>query len=206
MVLVSHKYKFIYIKNRKVAGTSIESFFGKYCQCPNKEYHYNHKINESIDEFGIIGSRLNGGKGIWFNHKPAKLIKKDLGDDIFNQYIKFCVIRNPYDKMVSRYFYDKSEEKFENFVKHKNVSNIDIHSINGNSVCDYYIRYENLEEGIIELCKKLGIEDYNINNLPKHNSTERVDKYHYSKFYNEETRKIVYENHKDEFELFGYNY
>ena len=29
MVLVSHKYKFIYIKNVKVAGTSVESFFGK---------------------------------------------------------------------------------------------------------------------------------------------------------------------------------
>ena len=26
MVLVSHKYKFIYIKNRKVAGSSVESF------------------------------------------------------------------------------------------------------------------------------------------------------------------------------------
>ena len=26
MVLVSHKYKFIYIKNVKVAGTSVESF------------------------------------------------------------------------------------------------------------------------------------------------------------------------------------
>mgnify|MGYP003980955953 FL=1 len=108
--------------------------------------------------------------------------------------------------MVSRYFYNKSEEKFENFVKHTNVSNIDIHSINGKSVCDYYIRYENLKEDIIELCKKLGIEDCNINNLPKHN----VDKFrinnHYSHIYNEETRKIVYENHKDEFELFEYDF
>ena len=29
MVLVSHKYKFIYIKNKKVAGSSVESFFWK---------------------------------------------------------------------------------------------------------------------------------------------------------------------------------
>ena len=206
MVLVSHKYKFIYIKNKKVAGSSVESLFGKYCQDPNKQYNYNHEIDESIDDYGIIGSRLKGGGGTWFNHKPAKLIKKDLGDSIFNEYTKFCVIRNPYDKMVSRYFYNKSEEKFENFVKHTNVSNLDIHSINGKSVCDYYIRYENLEKDIIELCKKLGIEDCNINNLPKHN----VDKFrrnnHYSHYYNEETRKIVYENHKEEFELFEYNF
>ena len=206
MVLVSHKYKFIYIKNKKVAGTSVESFFGKYCQDPNKKYHYNHETDQLIDDYGIIGSRLKGGGGIWFNHKPAELIKRDLSDSIFNKYTKFCVIRNPYDKMVSRYFYNKSEEQFNNFVKHTNVSNLDIHSINGKSVCDYYIRYENLEEDIIELCKKLGIEDYDLNNLPKHNSKERVDKSHYSKFYDEESKKIVYENHKDEFELFRYNY
>ena len=57
MVLVSHKYKFIYIKNVKVAGTSVESFFGKYCIDPEKDYSYNDCINEHIDEFGILGSR-----------------------------------------------------------------------------------------------------------------------------------------------------
>lgn len=62
MVLVSHIYKFIYIKNMKVAGSSVESFFGKYCQDPNKEYNYNDTIDESIDEFGIIGARLSGKK------------------------------------------------------------------------------------------------------------------------------------------------
>ena len=35
MVLISHKYKFIYIKNVKVAGTSVESFFGQFlCKIP----------------------------------------------------------------------------------------------------------------------------------------------------------------------------
>ena len=36
MVLISHKYNFIYIKNIKVAGkvSSVEYFFGKYCIDP----------------------------------------------------------------------------------------------------------------------------------------------------------------------------
>ena len=46
MVLVSHRYKFIYIKNRKVAGSSVESFFGKYCQNPNKEYAYTKESSQ----------------------------------------------------------------------------------------------------------------------------------------------------------------
>ena len=62
MVLVSHIYKFIYIKNKKVDGSSVESFFGKYCQNPNKEYEYTDEIDESVSKFGIIGGRLNGKK------------------------------------------------------------------------------------------------------------------------------------------------
>jgi hypothetical protein len=208
MVLVSHIYKFIYIKNRKVAGSSVESFFGKYCQDPNKDYHYNDDIDESIDEFGIIGARLSGKKNNWISHKSASCIKKDLGDVIFNNYLKFCVIRNPYDKMVSAYFWEKNNTKqtFKDFAKNTNVSNIDIHCIDNVNVCDYFIRYENLEEDILKLCEKLNIQDFNITDLPKHKSTQRTDKSHYSKFYDEETKQIVYENHKKEFELFGYKF
>ena len=34
---LSSKKALHYIKNRKVAGSSVESFFGKYCQDPNKK-------------------------------------------------------------------------------------------------------------------------------------------------------------------------
>tara|TARA_Y100000389_G_scaffold194835_1_gene225372 strand:+ start:151 stop:798 length:648 start_codon:yes stop_codon:yes gene_type:complete len=212
MVLISHKYKFIYIKNKKVAGTSVESFFGKYCQDPDKNYEYTDKTDELIDAFGIIGARSGGKKngkninGAWGGHKSAALIKKDLGNDLFDNYLKFCVIRNPYDKIVSKYFWKESPETFKDFARHVNVNNMFIHSIDGKSVCDYYIRYETLEEDIIKLCKKLGIEDYDIKNLPKHKTKQRKNKGHYSKFYDEETRKLVYKNHRKEFELFGYKF
>ena len=118
MVLVSHKYKFIYIKNKKVAGSSVESFFGKYCIDPKKVYNYNDDISQHIDEFGIIGSRLSGLKNSdkWKNHKDAKSIRDDLGKEKFDEYLKFCVIRNPYDKMVSYYYWKKSKLSFKEFV------------------------------------------------------------------------------------------
>ena len=211
MVLVSHKYKFIYIKNRKVASTSVESFFGKYCQNPNKEFDYTKESSsQKIDEYGIIGRRGRGIGNKWRKHKSASLIKEDLGENKFNKYIKFCVIRNPYDKMVSKYYWDNrgKEEKgsFKEFAIKYNCNNLDVHCIDGKSVCDYFIRYENLEEDIIKLCKILNIKDYDINDLPKFKSNVRKDKSHYSTFYDEETRKIVYEKHKKEFELFGYTF
>ena len=36
MTLISHRYNFIYIKNKKVASTSVEAFFEKYCVDPKK--------------------------------------------------------------------------------------------------------------------------------------------------------------------------
>ena len=80
MVLVSHKYKFIYIKNRKVAGSSVESFFGKFCINPEKTYHYKDSIEQIIDDHGIIGSRCGKVEegDIWKNHISATQIKNNL--------------------------------------------------------------------------------------------------------------------------------
>lgn len=207
MVLVSHKYKFIYIKNKKVAGSSVESFFGNYCIDPKKEYNYNDAISEHIDEFGIIGSRGSGMKmkDEWKNHKDVKCIRNDLGKEKFDEYLKFCVIRNPYDKMVSLYYYKKSKLSFKEFVKKNDVNNLNIHSINGKSVCDYFIRYEYLEKDIKKLCKKLNIDSYDLSLLPKHKSTQRKNKKHWSEYYDDETKNIVYNKHIKEFELFGYD-
>ena len=220
MVLVSHKYKFIYIKNLKVAGSSVESFFGRYCIDPNKNYSYDDDINEHIDDYGIIGQREDGKKSIsqeemaigWQTHKEAQDIKRDLGEDKFNEYFKFCVIRNPYDKMVSWYHWYIFTNKippnypFNHFCRFCKINNFYIHGIDGESVCDYFIRFENLEEDIIKLCNKLGIKDYDIDVLPKHKSGVRPKDSGYREYYDEITRKLVYKNHKEEFELFGYEF
>lgn len=151
MVLVSHLYKFIYIKNRKVAGSSVESFFGQFCQDPEDPYEFNDQCNEKVSEYGIIGKRLNGHGQAWISHKHASDIKRDLGPEIFNEYTKFSVIRNPYDKAVSLHCYFRPHQPF----KPTNCYNLDIHSIDGEDVCDFHIRYENLYEDILSLCQKL---------------------------------------------------
>jgi hypothetical protein len=206
MVLVSHRYKFIYIKNIKVAGTSVESFFEKFCVDPSKKYYFNHKANENISKYGIIGARLGGTGNKWRSHKPASNIKKDLGQQMFNKYFKFCVIRNPYDKMVSWYFWKKSKLSFKNFCKNNNCNNMKIHTINNTPVCDFYIRFENLQEDIINICKKLGITDYVIDTLPEYKSSTKRSKKNYREYYDEETRQIVFNKHRKEFEMFGYKF
>jgi hypothetical protein len=204
MVIVSHRYNFIYIKNKKVAGSSVESFFGQFCINPLKSYNFKDLIDESISKYGIIGCRLTGEGKNWFSHKKAIQIREDLGNTIFDKYVKFCVIRNPYEKMVSLYYYMNTKMSFLEFVKKYNCNNVNIHSIDGKSVCDYFIRYENLKEDIIKLCKILKIKDHDISLLPHHKKSNCNKQYSY--LYNKESKKIVFEKHKIEFKLFNYKF
>ncbi len=215
MVLVSHLYKFIYIKNKKVAGTSVETFFGKYCIDQNKPYHYSEKTEEVISIFGIIGSRMNKyniwcnllNLDKWYNHKPATLIKRDLPNGIFDRYFKFCVVRNPWDALVSRYHWDKSNLSFIDWIKKydfQQQNNWDIYTINDIPVCNFYIRFENLKEDIIKVCKILKITNYNLDDLPNYKSNYRNSKKHYREYYDSETQNIVYQKYKKEIQFFDY--
>tara|TARA_Y100000741_G_C18251019_1_gene557303 strand:- start:1287 stop:1946 length:660 start_codon:yes stop_codon:yes gene_type:complete len=219
MVLVSHKYKFIYIKNQKVAGSSVESLFGKYCVGPKYNYTYVDDIQGRSSRFGILGTRKDDKRNWkpkrWFDmgHIKAKKIKNKIGSDKFNSYTKFSVIRNPYDKMVSLFFYNKSRKKipnnmtFKQFVKSgKKCNNFKWHAINNISTCDYFIRYETLEEDIKKMCDVLKIKDIDINNLPNHKSDTKRNNRDYREYYDEITKKIVYEGHKIEFMRFGYKF
>ena len=143
------------------------------------------------------------------NHSSAIDIKKYIGDNKFNSYLKFCVIRNPYDKMVSWYFFTKIHRKehnltFKDFCREYDCKNIERYSIDGESFIYFYIRFEYLLEDLEKLCKILEIE-FNKEEL-QHYKSEFREKRPYQDFYDEETRKIVYNSHKEEFEKFNYKF
>lgn len=198
MVLVSHTKKFIYIKNYKVAGTSVELFFEKWCSNKN-------------DIIGFRGNRIERSKkkDIIGSHANIKRILKILGKDVYDKYLKFCVVRNPYDKMVSAYFFLKGQNMFKGTFKEfcqddNNALNINRYSIDNVPQCDYYIRYENLLEDIKKICLKL-----NINckiELQNCKGEYRPKNKHYSEYYDNDTREIVYKKHKKEFIMFGYKF
>jgi hypothetical protein len=259
MVLVSHRYKFIYLKNYKTASSSVESFFQQFCIDPaeQSDYTFEDKTDESITQYGIVSSRqlyidndgnrireseeitkhnikireyiryklqLNNETNIikpdtiWICHKQALDIKKDIGDEIFNQYIKFCVIRNPYDSIVSAYhwiIYDKMPDiSFKNFCinyftqfSNKYIAN-DMKRIflDDIPVCNYYIRYENLKEDIEMVLQKLDITEYDIEKLPTHKSKIRPENTPYQSYYDDETRELVYTHYKKMIDYFGYTF
>lgn len=117
-MLVSHRKQFIYTKTVKTAGTSVEVYFEPYCLpensqvgCQYPQETYDLPREEYVGESGIIGYRghkfPDSKHHDWFNHMPASKIREQIGQTIWEKYFKFCVIRNPFDKLISLFhFYE----------------------------------------------------------------------------------------------------
>lgn len=94
-MIISHKYRFIYIRNPKTGSTSIENYLKR------------------IDPDCIYSDETT----IPYGHQTYEQIKNILSDKIFNNYYKFGFMRNPKDWFVSQYVnnmvLDYSHERFE---------------------------------------------------------------------------------------------
>ena len=112
-MLISHKKKFIFTKTVKTAGTSIESYFEPYCM-PEGEWTESHARNEYVSDTGIIGYRGENRKGsTWYNHMPAVVIRDLLGSEKWDEYFKFTVMRNPFDKLISGFhMYERNKARY----------------------------------------------------------------------------------------------
>jgi hypothetical protein len=111
-MLISHRKRFIYTKTVKTAGTSVESYFERYCM-PEGSWEFCHSREEYVSPEGIIGYRGTNPRGKkWANHMPASEIRQKIGHATWDAYFKFCVIRNPFDKLVSFFYFREKQKKY----------------------------------------------------------------------------------------------
>ena len=65
------------------------------------------------------------------------------------------------------------------------------------------IRYERLVEDFAEVCRRLGLP---APELPRLKGGIRDDHHHYSRYYDDATRAIVAERHRNDIEVLGYRF
>jgi hypothetical protein len=230
-MLCSHQKKFIFFKTLKTAGTSVEIFFEQYCVPPNfysERHSPDEAIKETISNEGIVGSRL-GGRSVndkFYNHMPASLVLKELGVDIFDSYFKFTIVRNPFDKVVSMFWWSllKDQSSIE-FLKKLHVSDFDevkkafrlfilkggslpldkdIYTINDQAVIDYFIRYENINEDLKKVCKIIGIP-FQSEKLGHFKGGVRHRNEHHALYFDQETKEVVEDAFAWEIKHFAYS-
>ncbi|WP_353570311.1 sulfotransferase family 2 domain-containing protein [Candidatus Albibeggiatoa sp. nov. BB20] len=225
-MLVSHTKKFIYTKTRKTAGTSIEVYFEKYCLL-NNESSKTEGRELYMGDTGIVGYRSNknnykGEKKLWGGHASADFIKGKIGMAIWDEYFKFCAIRNPFDKMVSMFYFNarKKDIKWDIFDKKQHATifknwlfeigkdravDRDKYIINGQVCIDYFIRYEAIEEGIEHVCQTLDIP-FLPDSIPQLKSQFRQSALELSDYYDYSSIEMVRNLFAFELDYFNYSF
>lgn len=136
----------------------------------------------------------------------------------WNNYFKFSFVRNPYERVVSDYFWrlrmTNEQFSFNQYLKlllsgKKNRiihpgghSNWQMLTINGQLVMDFIGNYERLEKDFIEVTKQLSIP---VNGLGAKVKVNKETK-DYSNLYSEEEKGIVEDMFQSEIEAFGYEF
>jgi len=183
-MIISHTNKFIFIKSEKTAGSSVEH--------------------------AILPHLLNTDVYMSDSHTLPFQVIENYCIDIFD-YFKFSIVRNPYDKMVSHYYWQQSIENnryrsFDIFVKefydHKTISNWKYYSINNEYIMDKVIKFENLQNDLKNLPININIDISNI----FEKSNIRPANIAYQELYSKTSKEMVEEQCYNEIEMFNYKF
>ena len=219
-MILSHSKKFIFQRTKKTAGTSIEVYFQPWCTTPEHN-ESSDKYREAVTDQGIVGSRSTPYDK-FYDHMPWWELYNHLGDDVWQSYFKFCSIRNPWDKAVSRFFWETKrvdytdmpfnevKRLFDLFVRrHIRIlwDDKDMYVNRGKPILDYYVRYEHLHSDLEEVCTRLDIP-WEPQRLGTFKSGTRQRKEPYQDYYSDDcfVKGLVEKHSRLEIEHFGYTF
>jgi hypothetical protein len=244
-MIVSHKYRFIFIKTRKVGGTSVEIALSKFLgegDIVTPIVDEDERIRERLGypgarnyrvPFGEMArevARLSGAgrrygrhvlkKKEWplrfFNHIAASEVKAALGNRVWNDYFKFSIERNSFDKACSFYFWERKTRSavagasFRDFVLGGNAaraSDFNLYSIGDMPAMDRIVRYENMLAELDEIGARLRLPEPISQVMEGINAKAGVRRGRaVSDLYDADTRRVIEIQYAREIAYFGYRF
>jgi hypothetical protein len=191
-MIVSHRHKFIFLKTRKTAGTSLEIALSKYCgpedvlapinfdEAMRKELSGRGAQNYAKPAWKMSPGQLyryfRRGEQVQFftEHMTAVAARKRLGAKVWDAYFKFTIVRNPFDRMLSRYFWtmkarpdnraDWHIENLDQFLRYKAEcvnENWLIYTQGDRLLVDDAVRFESFEADLARISARIGL-DHNV--------------------------------------------
>ncbi|MEZ4888874.1 MAG: sulfotransferase family 2 domain-containing protein [Chitinophagales bacterium] len=231
-MIISHKHKFIFVKTKKTAGTSIEIALSKICgnediitsisqkdEIIRKEYSQRTAQNDKIpinkySKFDFIKSLSQRNMLRFYNHMPCSEIKRFVSKQVWDDYYKFTIDRNPFDKVVSLYYWSGGDKKFngiyeflisrekETFV---NFNSFDIYTINDIVAVDTIYKYENINSICSDIAENLQLKETLA--LPTYKAKSHTRKVNnYRDVLDEKSIELIKNIFAREIKLLGYEY
>ena len=207
-MIISFKHKFIYVKNRKVGGTSLEKYLIDKLIDPSIDVHTGSKIdNYQSNKIKMTdGQEVSGHISII---DISRILKKNL-ENLMSEFFIFSIERNPFDKVVSSYHFHKKDEDFLDFIKNTKFLPKDWnkYALNNNIIGRVYL-YEEFEKLFDSLNVILSLNKNNLLNFSEFKyynlkSNFRPKDTPYQNYYCDESKKFVESYFKQEIERFNY--
>ena len=230
-MLISHRYKFIYLKTEKTASSSLFEMFRQIASEHDTLHPADWRVarqllqqHGTLDGHSFVGGagylarRVSARRGI---HRHGKIadVRKLLGSDLFASYTIVTSERNPWDRQVSLFTHRRTKHPAGNIRDFKaamvsrsynlfhlnKLDNWGIYSIDDQPVADHVIRYENLAEDYVNTLRALKIDPEQWP-LPHLRAKERFEGKDYRNYYSDEVRDLIGGWYKNEIRHFGYQF
>jgi len=191
--MISDRHRFIFVHINKTGGTSIEKVFAP----------------------------LADQEDVPFKHAPVAHYKKHFPDR-FDSYFKFSFVRNPWDWLVSRYYWSRDHQglidySFPEFLDRLETGRelspgakwmeaalapqLDRLTIAGKIAVDFVGRFERLHDDFHRLCLALQLED-----PPALPHVFKTDHAFYADYYDDRTKALVERLYAADIGAFGYRF
>jgi hypothetical protein len=206
-MLLSHRYRFIFIHVYKVAGTSMRAALEPYC-----EDQWKRTAARFLKRAGVSWPALPP------RHLQAAKVRDMLPPEVFASYFKFAFVRNPWDWQVSLYHYMRQRDDhqqsafiqgldgFDTYIRWRVAEDLHLQRefvcdpADGRMLVDYIGRIETVDPDFAEICRITGLPPIQ---LPHVNRSKHRD---YRSYYTDETRELVARAFRDDIETFGYTF
>jgi hypothetical protein len=214
-LLLSLRYKFLFVHIAKTGGTSIRATLNRYRW--HDPYYLPQLICSRVSH--LTGHRL----GCKFpRHAKIVAAKEMLPRELFESLFKFAFVRNPWDLQVSSFHHIRRErphlmaghDDFDSFLLYKfdprrpYQFHIDtaierqsdyLIDLRGKVLVDFIGRYENIAADFREACRRIGIEAPPLSH--RRRAKHRSD---YRSYYTDATAELIAERFKRDIDLFDY--
>lgn len=239
-MIISHKHKFIFIKCGKTASTSLELALHKFCGPddivpPTVTRDSDEHIKEQEREYYQLYPHyqpknyytpfkyyrwpewkkllFTGYRDVYYNHMSAAEIIQRIDIDCWNEYYKFCFTRNPWETVVTGYYFKKMQLQnpdlsLDEYLVPAKLAALTkrtylLYTINDHVMVDQVYQYENLQESLLDIEQRLQLpgpiemEPVNVN---REKNITRKD------LFNDKQVQLIANVFHREIELFNYHY
>lgn len=206
-MIASHAHRFVFVKTRKTAGTSIEIALSRHCGPDDVVTRISADDEVLRAAAGGVGPQNDDTDPSSYAHMGARRVIEVVGRETWDDYFTFAVERNPFDVVASSYRYSARRPSFTRtfaeFVRSPRVTrlalNERLYRLRGEIVVDRVYRYEELTAAMADVSTRLGIEM----DLPH---AKQGSGPHYRELYGPGDAEIVEERFARTIREFGYTF